>query len=147
MLAAYDPALYEGVCDGSVAYTDEKVVEVMNQWKDMLDKGYFSAPMTNVDMAKTLATGGVAMELEPNYEATTIVDDYGLVAGEDLGTFVLPSVDGAKKIVFYEIAPLCVSSASKDKDAAIEALKSWSPKKTDCLHRLHRFLMQQSGNS
>ena len=128
MLAAYDPALYEGVCDGSIAYTDEKVVEVMNQWKDMLDKGYFSAPMTNVDMAKTLATGGVAMELEPNYEATTIVDDYGLVAGEDLGTFVLPSVDGAKKIVFYEIAPLCVSSASKDKDAAIEALKSWFTK-------------------
>ena len=36
--------------DGSIAYTDEKVVEVMNQWKDMLDKGYFSAPMTNVDM-------------------------------------------------------------------------------------------------
>ena len=84
--------------------------------------------MTNVDMAKTLATGGVAMELEPNYEANTIVDDYGLVAGEDLGTFVLPSVDGAKKIVFYEIAPLCVSSASKDKDAAIEALKSWFTK-------------------
>ena len=30
----------------------------MNQWKDMLDKGYFSAPMTNVDMAKSVATGG-----------------------------------------------------------------------------------------
>lgn len=44
--------------------------------------------------------------LEPNYEATTSVDDYGLVAGEDLGTFVLPSVDGAKKIVFYEICSL-----------------------------------------
>ena len=98
MLAAYDPALYEGICDGSIAYTDEKVVEVMNQWKDMLDKGYFSAPMTNVDMAKSVATGSVAMELEPNYEATTIVNDYGLDSKEDLGTFVLPSVDGAKKI-------------------------------------------------
>ena len=68
------------------------------------------------------------MELEPNYEATTIVNDYGLDSKEDLGTFVLPSVDGAKKIVFYEIAPLCVSSTSKDKDAAIEALKSWFTK-------------------
>ena len=115
MLAAYDPALYEGVCDGSIAYTDEKVVEVMNQWKDMLDKGYFSAPMTNVDMAKTLATGGVAMELEPNYEANTIVDDYGLVAGEDLGTFVLPSVDVQRKLYSMRSLPYAYQAQAKIK--------------------------------
>ena len=148
MLAAYDPALYEGVCDGSIAYTDEKVVEVMNQWKDMLDKGYFSAPMTNVDMAKSVATGSVAMELEPNYEATTIVNDYGLDSKEDLGTFVLPSVDGAKKIVFYEIAPLCVSKHQQGQRRSYRSFEELvHQRKSDCLHRYHRFLMQQSGNS
>lgn len=128
MLASYDPQLYQDVCDGTAAYTDERVTEVMTQWKDMLDKGYFSTPMTNTDMAKTVATGGAAMELEPNYEAKGIVDNYGLVAGENLGTFVLPSMNDAKKVVFYEIAPLCVAKSSKDKDAAMEALKSWFTK-------------------
>ena len=133
MLASYDPQLYLDVCDGTVAYTDEKVVEVMTQWKDMLDKGYFSAPMDIQDMDKSLANGTVAMELEPNYEANTLVNDYGLVAGENIGTFVLPSMNGGKGVVFYEIAPLCVASASADKDAAIEALKSWFTKENQTI--------------
>lgn len=133
MLASYDPQLYLDVCDGTAAYTDERVVEVMNTWKDMLDKGYFSAPMTNVDMAKSVATGVTAMELEPNYEATTICDDYGLVGGENLGTFVLPSMNDGKKVVFYEIAPLCVAAASDDKEAAMEALKSWFTKENQTI--------------
>lgn len=128
LLAAYEPQLYQDVCDGTKAYTDEEVVKVMNIWKDMLDKGYFSAPMNIQDMDKSLANGTVAMELEPNYETGTIVKSYGLVAGEDIGTFVVPSMNGGKKIVFFEVSPLCIAKASDDKEAAKEVLKKWFTK-------------------
>lgn len=125
MLAAFDPQLYQDVCDGTKAYTDDEVVTVMNKWKEMLDKGYFSTPMNIQDMDKSLASGTVAMELEPNYEAGTLVKEYGLVAGEDIGTFVLPSMNGDKGVIFYEVAPLCVAKSSADKDSAMAVLQNW----------------------
>lgn len=128
MLAAFEPQLYQDVCDGTKDYTDADVVTVMNKWKEMLDAGYFSTPMNIQDMDKSLAAGTVAMELEPNYEAGTLVKEYGLVAGEDIGTFVLPSMNGDKGVIFYEVAPLCVAKASKDKDAAITVLQNWFKK-------------------
>lgn len=128
MLASYEPQLYQDICDGTKPYTDEAVVKVMGIWKDMLDKGYFSTPMTIQDMDKSLATGTVAMELEPNYEAGTLVKEYGMVAGEDIGTFVLPSMNGHKKVIFFEVTPLCVAKASKDKESGKEVLKTWFKK-------------------
>lgn len=128
MLASYDPELYQGVCDGTIAYTDPKVVEVMNKWQDMIDKGYFSDPMQITDMDKSLATGTVAMELEPNYECVSLTNDYGLVPDEDMGTFVLPSMNGDKKVIFYEIAPLCVAANADNKEAAKKVLSRWYEK-------------------
>ncbi|WP_051209049.1 ABC transporter substrate-binding protein [Butyrivibrio sp. WCD3002] len=128
MLAAYDPNLYQGVCDGSIAYTDDKVVEVMHIWQDMIDKGYFSEPMQITDMDKSLANGTVAMMLEPNYECKNLTNDYGMEPEEDMSVFVVPSMNGEKSIIFYEIAPLCVAENSGDKDSAKEVLKSWYTK-------------------
>lgn len=133
LLASYEPQLYQDICDGTKDYTDEDVKKVMNIWKDMLDKGYFSTPMTITDMDKALAQGTVAMELEPNYEAGSLVKEYGVVAGEDIGTFVLPSMNGDKKVVFYEVTPLCVAKSSKDKDAAKEVLKKWFVKENQTI--------------
>ncbi|WP_035778380.1 ABC transporter substrate-binding protein [Butyrivibrio sp. MC2013] len=128
MLAAYDPALYQGVCDGSIAYTDEKVVNVMHIWQDMIEKGYFSEPMQISDMDKSLANGTVAMMLEPNYECKTLTGDYGMEPEVDMSVFVVPPMNGGKSIIFFEIAPLCVAKGSDDKEAAKEVLKSWYTK-------------------
>lgn len=128
LLASYEPQLYQDICDGTKPYTDEAVVKIMNQWKEMLDKGYFSKPMSAPDMNKSLAAGTAAMELEPNYAAGGLVKDYGMVPGEDLGTFVLPSMNGHKKIVFFEVTPLCVAKASDDKESAKTVLRSWFKK-------------------
>lgn len=128
LLASYDPQLYQDICDGTKDYTDQDVVTVMNLWKDMMDKGYFSMPMNSQDMKKSLATGSAAMVLEPNYEVGDLVKDYGMVPGEDIGTFVLPSMNGHKKVVFFEVSPLCVAKASKDKESGKEAIKSWFKK-------------------
>ena len=129
LLAAKNPQLYLDVCNGTKPYTDPEVIEVMNIWKDMLDKGYFTAPMTIMDMKKELATGKTAMFLEPNYEAVNLEKEFDVKCGEDISTFVLPTMtDDVKKVVFFEVAPLCVSTNSKDKDAAMEVMKKWFTK-------------------
>lgn len=128
LVASYEPQLYQDICDGTKDYTDEEVVKVMGIWKDMLDKGYFSTPMDIGDIDKSLASETIAMMLEPNYEAGNLVNEYGLKAGEDIGTFVLPSMNGHKKIVFFEVSPLCIAKASKDKESGKEVLKSWFKK-------------------
>ncbi len=128
MLAAYEPDLYQGVCDGSIPYTDEKVVKVMHIWQDMIEKGYFSEPMQITDMDKSLANGSVAMMLEPNYECKNLTNDYGMVPEEDMSVFVVPPMNGGKSIIFFEIAPLCVAANSDDKETAKEVLKKWYTK-------------------
>lgn len=129
LLGAYDPQLYEDVCDGTAKYTDDRVVKVMNDWKDMLDKGYFAQPMDYEDMLKTLSTGNAAMMLAGDYMISNMVDEYGTIPGEDIDTFVFPSMDSSKKsAIFYEISPLCIPTASKDKDTAKKVLETWYQK-------------------
>lgn len=125
LIASYEPQLYQDLCDGTAKYTDERVVEVMNIWKEMIDKGYFTQPIAITDMEKQLANGEIAMMLEPNREVKPLVSDYGMVSGETLDTFVLPSMNGAKKIIFFETAPICVAKASADKDSAMKAMENW----------------------
>ncbi|MEG0368983.1 MAG: extracellular solute-binding protein [Hungatella sp.] len=128
LIASYEPQLYQDLCDGTAKYTDERVVKVMNIWKDMIDKEYFTKPITIQDMEKQFANGEVAMMLEPNREISPLVKDYGMVSGENLDSFVLPSMTDNKKVVFFETAPICVAKASEDKDAALKALEKWYDK-------------------
>ncbi len=125
LLAAKDVELYKGVCDGSIKYTDERVVEVMEIWKDMLDKDYFSLPIDWSDVRTAFSNGEVAMMLEPHVEFVGMKNDYGMVGGEDIDSFVVPAMDGGKKTIFFEAAPLCVASASAQKEDALKVLESW----------------------
>lgn len=128
LIASYEPQLYQDLCDGTAQYTDERVVEVMNIWKDMIDKGYFTQPIAITDMEKMIANGEIAMMLEPNREIRPLVADYGMVSGENLDSFVLPSMNGGKKVIFFETAPICVAKASADKGSALKALEGWYSK-------------------
>lgn len=125
LLAAKDVELYKGVCDGSIKYTDERIVEVMEIWKDMLDKDYFSLPIDYSDVRTAFSNGEVAMMLEPHVEFTGMKNDYGMVEGEDIDSFVVPSMDGGKRTIFFEAAPLCVSAYSAQKADALKVLESW----------------------
>lgn len=125
LLAAKDPQLYLDVCDGTKKYTDPEVVEVMNIWQDMFDKGYFGNPISYQDINRQLASGETAMELEDYSNITNLVNDYGMVSGENLGQFLFPSMDGEKDVTFYSVSPICVPAASKDKGSAMEVLKHY----------------------
>lgn len=125
LLAAKDVELYNGICDGSIKYTDPRVVEVMELWQDMLEKGYFSVPTDYGDVKNAIAKGEIAMMLEPHVEFTFLKNDYGVEEGKDLDAFVVPSMDGGKGTIFFEASPLCVSTASAQKDDALDLLQSW----------------------
>lgn len=118
MLAVHDIALYHGVCDGSIAYTDERIVEVMQAWRDMFDKGYFAAPVQSPDTAKAFAKGEVAMVLEPPLYIPMLTTEYGMVSGEDFDALVVPSISGETNYMFYEVSPLAIPKATKDVEGA-----------------------------
>lgn len=122
LVAAYDPELYNGVCDGSIAYTDDRMVEVMTIWQDMIAKGYFATPASYDDHTRRFATGECAICIEPQMLATKVLDDYGV---DSISAFVLPSMNGGKNVVFMEAAPMCVPTVCEDTDAAKAALAAY----------------------
>ncbi len=123
LLAAHDPQLYLDLCENKVKYTDDRIVAVMNKWKEMYDNGFFSIPMDPTDLHKAEATGEIAMQETADYEGINLCDNFG---GGNFDTFVIPSVSpDIKKTVFFEIAPICVAKNSADKESAIEVLKAW----------------------
>ena len=122
LVAAYDPELYNGVCDGSIAYTDERMVEVLTIWQDMIEKGYFATPAGYDDHTRRFATGECAICIEPQMHATKVLDDYGVSA---ISAFVLPSMKDDKNVVFMEAAPMCVPTVCEDTEAAKAALVAY----------------------
>ncbi|MDD7174571.1 MAG: extracellular solute-binding protein [Clostridiales bacterium] len=125
IVAAYDPDLYQGICDGSIAYTDDKMVEVMAVWQDMLDKGYFADPVYYADNFKRFALGEVAIMIEPQTAVPDMGRDYGMEPEVNISAFVLPSMNGAKPAVFFEAAPMAVPAKVADPANAKAALAGY----------------------
>ncbi len=91
----------------------------------MFDKGYFAKPVAYTDVTKAFAKGETAIMLEPNTMANSLVLEYGLEAGTEFDSFVVPGMNGQKSTIFFEASPICVAKASKDKDAALAALRNF----------------------
>lgn len=130
LTAAYDPELYIGVCDGSIKYTDEKMLEVLKVWQDMIDKGYFADPVAAADNNKRIALGECAIYIEPQGNITSLEKNYDLAPGKDIDAFALPSMTGGKKVVFFEVAPIAVPAVVKDPEASKKLLKGYYTEET-----------------
>jgi multiple sugar transport system substrate-binding protein len=124
MLGAYDPQLYLDLCSGKEKYTGTRMREMMAVWDDMFNKGYFANPMT--EWTRAFANGEVAMINGTTADPVGITRDFGLEPDTDYGTFVMPSMKaGGKRIIFFEVAPLCISENSAQKSQALEVLKHY----------------------
>jgi multiple sugar transport system substrate-binding protein len=123
LVAVYDPQLYLDLCGGKEPYTGQRMRAVMAIWKDMLDKGYFSAPVQ--EYGRAFAQDDYAMMLEPTTMPATLTRDYGLTAGTDYDAFVVPGMGNNKRVVFFEVAPLCVAEHSAQKALALQVLRSY----------------------
>lgn len=125
MLAIYDPQMYEDICSGAKAYTDPEVKTAMETWKDMFDKEYFASPVSIQDLRKDFATGKIGMYLDVSAEVASLSQDFGVVSGEQVDIFGMPSATGGKSTIFFEASPICIPSASADKASAKKALETW----------------------
>lgn len=124
MMIKYDPDLYVDVMEGRAKYTDPEVVKVMEHWKELYDKGYFSEPLNwKNNMASEFANGNVGMFIMGDWYNGTLISQ-GMKPGEDYGAFILPPIrPEAGNTIIFETGALLISQNSKHRDAAIEASK------------------------
>jgi multiple sugar transport system substrate-binding protein len=124
MLGSYDPQLYMDICSGKEKYTGDKMRAAMRVWDDMFNKGYFSDPRG--DSHRALADEEVAMLNFTTGDPINLTRDYGLQPMIDYDTFVMPSQNPANRAtIFFEVAPLCVSANSSQREEAIEVIKHY----------------------
>jgi multiple sugar transport system substrate-binding protein len=124
LVGAYDAQLYTNLCNGTEKYTGNRMREQMAIYKDMLDKGYFTAP--NRDFIRAFAEGECAMaNLHHGNNVVPLVRDFGVDPVKDIDAFVIPSMRNQKYVIFIEVAPLCVPAAAVSKDQALQVLQHW----------------------
>lgn len=128
LLTKYDPDLYQDLMTGKASYTDSGVVEVMEIWKSLYDKGYFSKPLDwESNMATEFANGKVAMFAKGDWYQNFLTGA-GMTT-DDYGMFILPSIKPeAGKTVIFEASPLLIAEKSKDKDNALKATEAFFEK-------------------
>lgn len=126
LLAGSDPELYNDLASGDASYTDEGVVEVMELWGDMIDKGYFQDPGVQTDPQTQLKNGDVAMINFGTFLSGQL-NSIGAVAGTDYDFFVVPNVnpDLDKTVLPFETGPLCTAANATNLDEAKEYAQWW----------------------
>lgn len=126
LLAGTDPDLYERLNNGQASYTDPGVVKVMEQWKSMIEGGYFSNPGDKNDPADHFKSGKAAMALMGTWFNTSMTQR-GLKQGKDYGFFMMPNVAPSlpKRSLVFESGPLCSLRKAPDGEASTKFLKWW----------------------
>ena len=125
LLAGTDPDEYVALSQGKAKYTDPSVVNVMNQWKDMIDKGYFNNPGIKTDPQAMLKNGQVAMADFGTWFSGSL-NTLGAKSGTDYGFFTIPNVNPSlpKTSVIVEAGPVC-SAANAPHKATVAKFNDW----------------------
>lgn len=123
ILYRIDADFYSQLVNGKAHWTDPKVVQAMEIWKDMLDKGYF-APMDATyvdDLPRMMKEGTLAFAPFGDWYGG-ILQQQGLLSGEDFGVFIPPAITPAGEgAIILEISPLMSGKNSSELDLA----KKW----------------------
>ena len=121
MMVRVDPALYQSVMSGETAYNDPQVIAIMEQWRDLLDAGYFSQPGDFADnWAEPFVNGSIGMFLIGDWY-TASLERAGFIAGEDYGVFVMPGItEAGNRSLIIEGRPLLIAENSPQRDVALE---------------------------
>ncbi|MHB1254242.1 MAG: ABC transporter substrate-binding protein [Candidatus Humimicrobiaceae bacterium] len=114
VLIRTDPALYEGVCDFSIKYSDPRVVNALKTWTSMIEKGYFpkelQVPIT--DLFKNFVNGDAPMLLIGDW-AMGNIEALNFHQGVDYDAFIVPMINPeAEKTIIFETSPICIPKKS-----------------------------------
>jgi multiple sugar transport system substrate-binding protein len=126
LVAGTDPALYKGLGDGSVKYTDPRIVKIMNTWLDQEKKGWFSDAGSTTDPAQMIKQGDAAMINFGTFFGASL-NGVGMKQGKDYDYFIIPAVNSklTSTPVPVETGPMCVAATSKQKDLGLAYSKWW----------------------
>jgi multiple sugar transport system substrate-binding protein len=117
-----DPEAYNGLHDGSVAYDSEPVRNAFNIWVDWYEKGYFSDPRS-IETVPDFARGEGAIYLIGDW-AVGLVEETGMVPGEDFGAFIFPNMDASlPSSAILEGGPIMLSAEGVKNPDVVAALK------------------------
>lgn len=128
ILLEENPGAYQALVNGKISYTSAPVVQAMNTWKQIADRGYFSAPMnidTELGSPTPFVDGQDAMLLIGSWEESSLTKA-GMVPGKDFGAFIVPPINpkvGWQAI--FETGPVVVSAHNPDKQQALKAVNAF----------------------
>ena len=127
MIIGQDPDLYIDLCEGRAKYSDPRVRKAFEIWADMINKGYFTDPGTDVwaGGARDFNQKKVGMVLMGTWYLNSTLTANG-VPEENVGAFILPSHnEKAGKNVILEITPILTSKKAQNPEAIDEAVDYW----------------------
>jgi ABC-type glycerol-3-phosphate transport system substrate-binding protein len=126
MVARQDPQLYVDLCDGKVKYSDPRVKEAFTVWADLIKKGYFTDPSTDLfaDAPRLFGKGELAMVPCGSWYITVLT---GAGVPEDsFDIFIMPPVNpAAGNVVIMEASPVLISKKTPNLAAAKKVADWW----------------------
>jgi len=124
------PDFWNGLMMGEQAYNDQKVLDALMVWKDLMGKGYFTDPgitMGTSDnaMIPLFQQGKVAMIPIGEWYSASMVES-GLEPGTGYDAFIMPNVNpDLGNVLFFETGPMLVSERGARKDEALKVAEWW----------------------
>lgn len=132
LIVGTDPDLYADLMTGKVRYTDPRIVKVMETWKSMIDKGYFSNPtIPGVGttgqslLAALFRQGKIGMILWGDwYNAFLSAPEFR--PGIEYKAFLMPKLNpSAPNAIIFESGPIAVAARARNKEAALKFVDWW----------------------
>jgi multiple sugar transport system substrate-binding protein/raffinose/stachyose/melibiose transport system substrate-binding protein len=126
MVARQDPQLYVDLCAGKVKYSDPRVKEAFKVWADLIARGYFTDPSTDLfaDGPRLFNEGKVAMVPCGSWYLTQLMG--GGVPESKADIFIMPAVNpAAGKVVIMEASPILISAKAPNLAAAKKVADWW----------------------
>ncbi len=120
MIIGEDPQLYLDLCEGKAKYTDERVKKAFELWGDMINKGYFTDPGTDLftDSANLFNKDELGMVVCGTWYYTSVLTANN-VPEEKIGAFILPSHNpDAGNNIILEAMPIVAGKNSPNLEAA-----------------------------
>ncbi|MBO0880797.1 MAG: extracellular solute-binding protein [Mycobacterium sp.] len=126
MISKLDVSFYQKLTAGKASYTDPKAEHAMALWQEMIGKGYFTSPDTDLTAVPAMMhAGAVAMYPAGTWNNASI-QQAGLKSGQDFDAFIMPTIEpNAAKSVIVEAATFAMPARAPHKQAAHRLLSHW----------------------
>ncbi len=120
MIIGEDPDLYVDLCEGRAKYTDPRVKKAFSVWADLMKRGYFTDPSTDLfaDSQRLFNEDKLGMVVCGTWYYTAVLTANS-VPEDKIGAFILPSHNSdAGKVIILEAMPILLSENAPNKEAA-----------------------------